>query len=63
MVDQGFEEKILFLSENTQYHQLSIDLVKSIVLSPEEFWSDYVSDSPATTKCFRLILTVRTLAQ
>jgi hypothetical protein len=55
MVDQCLEEKSLILSENTQYHQLSIDLVKSIVSLPEEFWSDYVSDSQATTKMFPFI--------
>ena len=35
MVDKGLEEKSLFLSDNTQYHQLYIDLVKSNVISSE----------------------------
>nr|CAG4639101.1 EOG090X04EN [Daphnia magna] len=43
MVNKDLEEKKLFLSENPQYRQLYMDLVKSNVISAEEFWSDYAT--------------------
>ncbi|XP_057381031.1 general transcription factor IIH subunit 1-like [Daphnia carinata] len=43
MVNKDLEEKKLFLSENPQYRQLYMDLVKSNVISAEEFWSDHAT--------------------
>ena len=41
MVNTDLEEKKLFLSENPQYRQLYMDLVKSNVISSKKFWSDH----------------------
>ena len=43
MVNKDLEEKKLFLSENPQYRQLYMDLVKSNVISAEEFWANHAS--------------------
>jgi transcription initiation factor TFIIH subunit 1 len=43
MVNKDLEEKKLFLSENPQYQQLYMDLVKSNVISAEEFWADHAT--------------------
>ncbi|EFX83821.1 hypothetical protein DAPPUDRAFT_301632 [Daphnia pulex] len=43
MINKDLEEKKLFLSENPQYRQLYMDLVKSNVISAEEFWADHAT--------------------
>jgi hypothetical protein len=48
MVDKELEDKNLFLSENTHYHQLYIGFVKSNVVSSDEF------QSYRLTMCHRL---------
>ena len=42
-VNKDLEEKNRLLTENPQLRQLYLDLVKSNVLSAEEFWTDHAT--------------------
>ena len=44
MVNKDLEEKNRLLTENPQLKQLYMDLVKSNVISTEEFWSDHATE-------------------
>lgn len=43
MVNKDLEEKNRLLTENPQLRQLYMDLVKSNVISAEEFWTDHAT--------------------
>ena len=43
MINKDLEEKNRLLTENPQLRQLYMDLVKSNVISAEEFWTDHAT--------------------